>query len=185
MGAAASRNRGRGQPECRRRNDLEQAYRYHSRPVKQFVMYKFGMPSPEADDVVHEVFRKFAEQYPIETTDMRAFLKRCARNHIIDGRRRAALEARIRYEGRVLHGVKLDFTVEVIASSKEQVRLLQASFARLDPRSRKILLQARIEGRSCAEIAREEGLSASRVKVLLSRALETCHFALNDVRGEP
>jgi len=113
----------------------------------------------------------------------RKWLFTAALNKIRERGRRAA--AARRDAGREVHGVDLaavlpSFTTpSQVAILEEDMRRLEAAFARLDEQDRFVITAAKLIGQSHAEIGRELGKSPGAVRVQLHRAL----FRLGEAIG--
>lgn len=169
-----------GGSEPRAEADLGILYRRYRSAVVAYVLRTFGNGPPDPEDVVQATFERyavFASTKDIENP--RAFLFRTAHNYVLDQRRRHSVRSQYAKDELHLSSVSDLLDAERFLAAKEELELLKAAIARLDTRSREMLLLSRIEGLSSAEIARRKGCSATLVKTIIARALVSCHRALD------
>lgn len=162
------------------RADLETSYFLHREEIIRFVRRTFGEGLPDPEDVVQNVFERFARLGGQERVqNVRAFLFRSARNYVIDERRRQSVRAE--YASATLATAELsdDLGAERVIESRQSWAAIETAIGRLDARSREMLLMHRIHGLSYAEIARRHECSATLVKSIVARALVACHRALS------
>lgn len=127
----------------------------------------------DAEDLLHDAWIAVAEHAPVAQNPA-ALLARCAANRGIDAYRR---EQRI---GRMLVSDGITAADGIADSGPLQDELLIArhrlerlrlGVARLNPRTREILLMHRLEGRKYREIALDLGISQSAVEKHIARAM--------------
>lgn len=128
-----------------------------------------------ADEALNEVYLKLRQtgnRYTI--ANIPAYLFRLTLNAAFDQRRAGA---------KLASAADIDAAMEIadtapgpaqVVESRRDMAILQQAMATLTDRRRAILLAARIEGRSCREIAEEMGLSKRTVELELRQALEHC-----------
>lgn len=128
-----------------------------------------------ADEALNEVYLKLsATQKRYTIGNIPAYLFRLTLNAAFDQRRSGA---------KLASASEIEAAMEVadaapdpaqIAEARRDLTVLQAAIATLTERRRAILIAARIEGRSCREIAVDMGLSKRTVEVELRHALDHC-----------
>lgn len=159
-------------------NDL---YRQHFSALSAFVRHKFGAGPPDPEDVAQAAFERYAAlPNRGEIRNPKAFLYRCARNYVIDHRRRQAVSMRLAAEVESLNptGGSADGDPARVLEAREELAAVLAAVESLDARRREVLILNSIEGLSCAEIARRMGLSQTRVVQLYAQAIAACAKAL-------
>jgi RNA polymerase sigma-70 factor (ECF subfamily) len=131
-----------------------------------------GAPADDAEDLVQEAYLRF-ELYRREKTvrNPAAFVARTAMNLAIDAsrRRRSGPFAPMTRDVLEIADARPD-PAEVLAA-QNRLDSLNAGLARLNERTRSILLAQRVEGLSYSEIARREGISVSAVEKQIARAM--------------
>lgn len=165
---------------------LDELYRRHFTALSGFVRRKFGPGPPDPEDVAQAAFERFAAlPERAEIRNPKAFLYRCARNHVIDHRRRQAVSTRLAAEVESLNptGGSADGDPLRVLEAKEDLAAVLAAIEALDARRRDVLILNSIEGLSCAEIARRMGLSQTRIVQLYAQAIAACAKALSDAGG--
>ncbi len=129
-----------------------------------------GRSEQEADDLVHEAFLRlelYQRERPVEKPE--AFLMRTALNLSVDAHRSRAT----RGEEVLLDDVDIIDTapgIEEVLLSRERLRRLSECLARLNHKTRAILLAHRVDGLSYQEIGRLHGLSISSVEKQVAKA---------------
>lgn len=128
-----------------------------------------------ADEALNEVYLKLSQtgkRYTI--ANIPAYLFRLTLNAAFDQRRAGA---------KLASASEIDVAMEIadpapdplrVTDGRRDLALLQEAIATLTERRREILIAARIEGRSCREIAGEMGLSKRTVEVELRHAIDHC-----------
>lgn len=128
-----------------------------------------------ADEALNEVYlklRQAGKRYTI--ANIPAYLFRLTLNAAFDQRRAGAKLANAR---------EIDAAMEIadgapdalqIVEGRRDLAMLQQSLRTLTERRRTILIAARLDGRSCREIAEEMGLSKRTVELELRQALDHC-----------
>ncbi|MBO9622480.1 MAG: RNA polymerase sigma factor [Sphingomonas sp.] len=129
-----------------------------------------GVSEEDADELVQDAFLKI-EQYERrhEARSREALLVTAAVNLSIDRTRRRARAPFV--DGADVHSIA-DMTPDPAEVVEQQARLRHAGegLAQLPERTRRILLQRRLEGLSYAEIAAAEGMSVAAVEKQVARA---------------
>jgi RNA polymerase sigma-70 factor (ECF subfamily) len=156
-------------------------YRQNREGIRRYVVRTFGAGPPDPEDVVQAVFERYAAIAGAERVlNPRAFLYRSAHNYVIDERRRHPVRAEFAREIQEIADRSDDLDAERVLDSKQRWAAIEEAIARLDERSREMLLMNRLHGLSSAEIARRKGCSPTLVKSIIARALVQCHRALAD-----
>jgi RNA polymerase sigma-70 factor (ECF subfamily) len=169
-----------------RRALVEQIYRRHWAELCRYARRAFGAGPPEPEEVAQAAFARFAGlDRPDEVAHPRAFLYQCARNVVLDQRRRDAVRARADGEVQALSGcdgpVVLD--AERVLSGKERLQIVEAAIRVMEAKRRRVLVMHAIHGLGYSEIARREGLSPTRVTQLVASAVAECERALRFAEG--
>lgn len=128
-----------------------------------------------ADEALNEVYLKLSttqKRYTI--SNIPAYLFRLTLNAAVDQQRSGA---------KLASASEIEAAMEIadaspgpaqVAEGRRALSVLQDAIATLTERRRAILIAARIEGRSCREIAADMGLSKRTVEVELRHALDHC-----------
>lgn len=141
-----------------------------------------GASADEADDLIQEAFLRL-EQYAAqhEVREPEGFLMRTVVNLAIDAsrsRRRSPTDALTPEAMAAIPDGQPD-PAEVFDAGR-RLKKLSAGIGSLSPRTRRILLAQRLEGRSYAEIAREEGITVSAVEKHIAKAILKLTQWMND-----
>jgi RNA polymerase sigma factor (sigma-70 family) len=164
---------------------LESLYRRYSNRLRRYVARAFGAGPPDPDDVVHAAFEKFAcVENKAQIGNPEAFLKKTARNYVLDQRRRDKVRSDHAAETLYLSDDGDDLNAERVISAKERWEILERAIRSMDSRRRDVLIMNRIHGISFAEIARFRGFSPSLAKQLFAQALVICERALREAGAE-
>lgn len=167
--------------------DISALYREHYEALCSFVRRKFGPGPPEPEDVAQAAFTQYTNLPDrAEILNPKAFLYRCARNYVLDQRRRQAVSTRASADIRSLSAgmAPADTDPRRVLESRDDLAAVLAAIESLEPRRREVLILHSIQELSCAEIARRMGLSPTRVIQLYAQALAACAKALGDRDGE-
>jgi RNA polymerase sigma factor (sigma-70 family) len=164
--------------------ELARLYRRYRDTVHRYVRRQVGKGPPDPDDVVQAAFERLATVKNSETVENpEAFLVSCARNYVIDQRRRVAVRlAYARQEGETSSDV-YEQDAPLVLVAEQRWAAVEKAILQLDERSQRMLICNRIHGLSCAEIARRERCSPTLVKSLIARALLKCQQALREMEG--
>lgn len=128
-----------------------------------------------ADEALNETWLRLSRDGQLGmVTNARAYLMRMALNIAIDRRRAGARLASATDIDALLSLPDPEPGPERAAIARLELRALEAAVARLTPRRRAILVAARLEGKSCREIADGMGLSKRTVEMELRAALDHC-----------
>jgi RNA polymerase sigma-70 factor (ECF subfamily) len=161
------------------RDQWEILYRRHCADVIAYVRRAFGPGPPDPEDVAHIVISRFVTLDGTERVDNAgAYLRRMARNFVLETHRRDRVGERNLRHLTILNSRSADFTPEDIIVSKQELNRLDAVLARLKPRQRVALLLHRIEGLSFEAIGRELGMSRSGARRLVETAHDACIAAM-------
>jgi RNA polymerase sigma-70 factor (ECF subfamily) len=145
--------------------DLEALYRQHALAVFRFA-YGLCRERSEAEDIVSETFARVVTRvHGIENATARAYLLTVARNVFLDGKRRAARDARI------LREMNRDLP-ETAPQPDDGARLASAleALGALPEGERAALLLRLDHGMSYEQIAAALGISVAAAKVRVHRA---------------
>lgn len=130
----------------------------------------------DADDYVQEVFARVIASADVgKISNARAFLLQTASNFLKDTYRRRTAHRRSGEE--VPIEVVLDMadawqpSPHVVLEQRDELRVLQAELDGMEPVRREVLMLARLDGISHAEIADRLGIDVATVRVHLKRAL--------------
>lgn len=128
-----------------------------------------------ADEALNETWLRLAKGGELGAIkDAKAYLSRMAMNIAIDRKRAGA---------RLASAVDIDALLalpdtepgpEQAAAARLELRALEKAVAGLSARRRAILIAARLEGRSCGDIAHAMSLSKRTVEMELRHALDHC-----------
>lgn len=158
---------------------LARLYRAERPRLLAWLLRRVGCPAIAADLTQDSFLRLLARGGTAGLTDPAAWLARTARNLAIDAGRRATL--RQPADSSLLEGLADPRpSPEMAADAAQRARALGALIAALPPRQREVLLLARLDGLSHAEIGARLGISPNTAMVHLGRALAT----LAQLRGE-
>ena len=159
---------------------VDTVYARHWTELCNYVRKRFGKGPPDPEDVVQEAFIRFAQ---LDSRDgvgnVRAYLYRTAHNILVDEHRRQALRAReADLAAASAVGVRDERTPERVIVGKERLDILKAALMSMPEARRLSFLLNRLQGLSCAEIARQTGYSDSAVKKHIGLALADLEDAL-------
>lgn len=157
--------------------DLYENYRFE---LCNYLKRKFGAGAPEAEDVVHQAFANLvARREPALVENPRAYLYRASYHILIDERRRRAnWHQGVAPELAGGDANADEITPERVLLGKERLEILSRAIHKLPRERRRSLLLKRLEGLSCAEIARRDGYSESAVKKHITQAMAELDAAL-------
>lgn len=142
--------------------DLEGLYRQHALAVFRFA-YGLCRNRSEAEDIVSEAFaRAVTRAGAIEAATARAYLLTVARNVFLDGRRRAARDARVLTE--------IEHEPRDPEPDGDRLASTLKALGRLPEGERAALLLRLDHGMSYEEIAATLGISITAAKVRVHRA---------------
>jgi RNA polymerase sigma factor (sigma-70 family) len=165
-------------PEDPSQGSIERLFREHNEALVGFLMARLKSRQA-AQEVAQEAYvRLLSLDQPGAISYLRAFLFRTAANLAIDRLRRDQVHARA--TGAPLFAELTDArTPERQVASEQQLQVVQEALAQLPPKCREAFLLARIDEKSCAEIATQMGVSERMVRFHIVRALLFCRAKLN------
>ncbi len=164
---------------------LDFLYRRHSLAIRRLIQRQFGSGPPDPDDAVQAAFERYARlEDKAKVEDAYAFLTRSARNFVLDHHR--AAKVRRRHAQEAAHDTEgVDaFDAERVLTGRERLQVIDRAIREMDPRRREVLIMNRINGMSCADIARRLGCSPTLVKMRLAEAMVVCQRALRAADGD-
>jgi RNA polymerase sigma-70 factor (ECF subfamily) len=146
-------------------------------PLRQGLARYFRnrIPDPsEVDDLVQEVFARMAardSREPIE--HLSGFVFQLASNVLADrARRRFARKADNHVAFDAERHAEADFDPYRILAGREDLRAATEALLALPPRTRRIFILHRLEGRKSREVAAQLGISVSAVEKHMVRAMQ-------------
>jgi RNA polymerase sigma factor (sigma-70 family) len=169
------------------RDQLDCLYRLHWAELCRHVRKVFGVGPPEPEDVVQGAFARFAAlERPGDIINPRAFLYKCARNIVLDHRRREKVRDRFDDDAVVLNfdADTASLDAERVLSGKQRLVIVEATIRAMEARQRRVLIMHAIHGQNYSEIARRMGLSPTRITQLFARAVQQCDQALRKADGD-
>lgn len=160
---------------------LAELYENYCAELCSYLRRTFGAGPPDAQDVVHEAFAKFAALADRNRVlNPRAYLYRSSYHIFIDERRRLSSWR---------HGVAPqlaesgshndEITPERVFIANERLESLRHAIQQLPAERRRSFLLHRLYGLSCAEIARRDGYSESAIKKHIALAMADIDAALS------
>jgi RNA polymerase sigma factor (sigma-70 family) len=166
-------------PELVRRDSgMEVLYARHWSELCHYIKKHYGAGPPDPEDVAQEAFMKFAAIEDRETIDNpRAYLFRTAHNFLVDERRRLALRRANPGDTEAQPGSD-DRTPERVLVGRERLEILKRCLLAMPAARRRSFLLNRLQGLSCAAIARMTGYSESAVKKHIGLALTELEAAV-------
>ncbi len=153
-------------------------YARHWGELCHYIRKHFGAGPPDPEDVAQEAFVKFAtidDRGAIGNP--RAYLFRTAHNVLVDEHRRLA-SRRANSSGAETQPLTDDRTPERVLVGQERLEILTRSLRAMPSARRRSFLLNRLQGLSCAAIARMTGYSESAVKKQIGVALAELESAL-------
>lgn len=144
---------------------------YHAE-LCSYLRRQFGAGPAEAEDVVQQAFASLAAMHePAAVRNPRAYLYRASQNILIEERRRLSSWRRKVEPTLAGDGAAADeITPERVLLANERLEILNRVLGRLPLARRRSFLSNRLDGLSCAEIARRDGYSESAVKKHIAQA---------------
>jgi RNA polymerase sigma factor (sigma-70 family) len=169
----------------RETDGLASLYRRHSDAIRRHIERQFGLGPADPEDAVQAAFERFAGILDkSEIKDPAAFLRRSARNFVLDQYRAAKTRSTyVRLEQSLGEGTD-ELDAEHVLSAKERLDVLRAAIGAMDERRREVLIMHRLHGLNCADIARRLGCSPTLVKMRLAEAVTLCQRALRAADGD-
>jgi RNA polymerase sigma factor (sigma-70 family) len=165
---------------------MDVLYARHWGELCHYIKKHFGAGPPDPEDVAQEAFMKFAAVQDRDAIDNpRAYLFRTAHNVLVDERRRLAVRA----PDRVTADADLTSdgrTPERVLVGQERLGILSRTLRAMPAPRRRSFLLNRLQGLSCAAIARMTGYSESAVKKHIGLAMLELEAAVTAAeRGGP
>lgn len=160
---------------------VEQLYRLRWAELCRYVRRTFGAGPPEPEEVAQAAFARLAAlERPGDIENPRAFLYQCARNIVIDYRRREAVRASVSGDTMMFESHERTTTPdpERVLSSKQRLAIVEIAVRGMEPKRRRVLIMHAIHGLNYSEIARDMGLSPTRVTQLFASAVLECERAI-------
>lgn len=165
---------------------LDGVYRRHWTEICRYVRKSFGAGPPEPEEVAQGAFARFAAlERPDDIANPRAFLYQCARNIVLDHRRRDAVRHRMDGDAALFDcedGAAIP-DAERVLSGKQRLAVVDATVRAMEPRRRKVLIMHAIHELNYSEIARRMGVSPTRVTQLFASAVLECERAVRAAEG--
>jgi len=162
----------------RRDRGMDVLYARHWGELCHYIKKQFGAGPPDPEDVAQEAFMKFAAFDDRNAIDNpRAYLFRTAHNVFVDEHRRLVLR-RASPSNTEARPVSDDRTPERVLVGKERLEILARSLRAMPAVRRRSFLLNRLQGLSCAAIARMTGYSESAVKKHIGLALTELEAAV-------
>ena len=164
----------------RRDAGVEVLYARHWGELCNYIRKHSGPGPPDPEDVAQDAFVRFAAVQDREAIDNpRAYLFRTAHNVLVDEHRRLALRRAnpVDIDVRSASDVR---TPERVLVGHERLQILTQSLRAMPAARRRSFLLNRLQGLSCAAIARMDGYSESAIKKHIDVALKELEAALAD-----
>lgn len=159
---------------------MDVLYARHWGELCHYIRKHFGPGPPDPEDVAQDAFMKFAAIDDRETIENpRAYLFRTAHNVLVDEHRRLALR-RANPADTEARPASDDRTPERVLVGQERLEILTRSLRAMPATRRRSFLLNRLQGLSCAAIARMTGYSESAVKKHIDLALKDLEAAMLD-----
>ena len=159
---------------------MDTLYARHWSELCHYIKRHFGPGPPDPEDVAQDAFMRFAAIDDRDAIDNpRAYLFRTAHNILVDEHRRLALR-RANPAGTKAQPLSDDRTPERVLVGRERLEVLTRALHEMPEVRRRSFLLNRLQGLSCAAIARMTGYSESAVKKHIDLALRDLEAALSD-----
>lgn len=170
-----------GPADQRATGKLAELYESYCAELCGYLRRTFGAGPPDAQDVVHEAFAKFAaltDRHQVHNP--RAYLYRSSYHIFIDERRRLSNWRNGVVPALAGTGTHNDeITPERVFIANERLESLRHAIQALPAERRRSFLLHRLYGLSCAEIARRDGYSESAIKKHIALAMADIDAALS------
>jgi len=161
---------------------LRELYRLHQDELRNYIRSRFGRETLDAEDIVQAAFIRYAEQVEANSiNNPRAFLFVTARNLAVDELRKANIRLAHRQTARHGDGCEKsdDLTPENVISNRQKCELLYESMDKLPEIQRTVLLMHRIDRLPYSQIARMTGLTESKIRSHIAKAMHRIVKDLN------
>lgn len=156
---------------------LTQAYKRYWSELCVIVRRKFGSGPPDPEDVAQTAFERLGKAMQDHVIDNpRAFLIRCAQNHVLDYKRRQVVRDRFAQDEALINFLfpPDEFDAQRVLEAKDRLSCVADALEALEPRRRRVLLMHAVEELSFSEIARQMNISHTRVMQLFADAMTAC-----------
>jgi RNA polymerase sigma factor (sigma-70 family) len=158
---------------------MDVLYARHWGELCHYIKKHFGPGPPDPEDVAQDAFMKFAAIDDREAIDNpRAYLFRMAHNILVDEHRRLALR-RANPGDTETRPASDDRTPERVLVGRERLEILTGCLRAMPAARRRSFLFNRLQGLSCAAIARMTGYSESAIKKHIDLALKDLEASLS------
>lgn len=164
---------------------LSELYRQHWSAIVGYIRRVCGPGPPDPEDAVQDAFVKYAalaERESIENPP--AFLRRTARNFVIDQRRQETVRRRNQPLLAVSEENSDQIDAERVLTAKQRIEILNRVLAQMEPRKRDVFMTYKFEGLTHAELAKRFGVSPTWTKHLVAEAMIECDRAIREAEGE-
>lgn len=159
---------------------MDVLYARHWGELCHYIKKHFGQGPPDPEDVAQDAFIRFAAiENRAAIDNPRAYLFRAAHNALVDEHRRLALR-RANPADIDVQTASDDLTPERVLVGQERLEILARSLRAMPAARRRSFLLNRLQGLSCAAIARMTGYSESAVKKHIDVALKHLEAALSE-----
>lgn len=159
---------------------MDVLYARHWGELCLYIKKHFGPGPPDPEDVAQDAFMKFAAIDDRDSIDNpRAYLFRTAHNVLVDEHRRLVLR-RANPADTEARPVSDDRTPERVLVGRERLEILTRSLRAMPAARRRSFLLNRLQGLSCAAIARMTGYSDSAIKKHIDLALKDLEASLSE-----
>lgn len=160
---------------------LGELYQNYCAELCSYLRRTFGAGPPDAQDVVHEAFAKFAALADrSQVQNPRAYLYRSSYHIFIDERRRlSSWRNGVAPALADSEAQNDEITPERVFIANERLESLRDAIQGLPAERRRSFLLHRLYGLSCAEIARRDGYSESAIKKHITLAMADIDAALS------
>jgi RNA polymerase sigma factor (sigma-70 family) len=156
-------------------------YTRYAPELSRFVKRTYGVDQSDTQDIVHQTFLRFAAVTCGEhILNVRAYLFQTARNIVVDERRRRLTNCNAVASLVIRKPMVVDErTPERVLMAQERLKILRRVILASPEARRRSFLLHRLEGLSCAEIARLTGYSESAIKKHVALAASELESAVS------
>ncbi len=165
-------------------SSFETHYRQYWDELCRVIRRQFGDGPTEPEEAAQAAFEQLALVSKTETIlNPRAFLHRCARNYVIDQRRRQTVRDRSAADLSLLNisSPSVEFDAQRVLEARERLTVVLHAVRGMEAKRRKVLLLHTVDDLTFSEIARRMELSPTRIMQLFSEALVLCARAAREV----
>jgi len=167
---------------------IQELYEQHRNELCYYITNKVGLSPAQAEDIVHSVFEKLMRSHDglKAVNNHRAYLYKMCMNLALDKQRRKAV--RQKFSERTAPeiddaGMHSAVDPESSADAAIQLDKIAATIQTMAAQRKNYLMMNRIDGLSCSEIARREGISEAAVRKHIVKALLECQAAVEQGRA--